>query len=321
MKAIWLFGPRNARLVDTQKPSRNANEALIEVKSCVICGSDVHQWDGRRYHGPYPYDFGHETAGEVVEVGPEVRGLRVGDRVTWYLQHGSLCEYFAIRPSELAVGKMADHLSWEEGANVQLLCAVLRGVDNADPGPGKRALVLGCGAVGLTAIQGALTMGVDEVVAGDLIPFRREFALRLGASHVVDPGHEGWHTQLDPFDIVLDCVDEDRSPQGDTLDLALSLVKPLGCCVVIGLSSQLRRIDTSRIVNRGIRVIGAHHTDMARCREIMALSCQWVADGTIRVADYVTHRFPIEQTQQALELAASQAEGVLKVGITVAADE
>jgi L-iditol 2-dehydrogenase len=158
---------------------------------------------------------------------------------------------------------------------------------------------------------------VDEVVAGDLIPFRREFALRLGASHGIDPGQEGWHAQLDPFDMVLDCVDEDRSPRGDTLDLALGLVKPLGCCVVIGLSSRPRRLDTSRIVNRGIRVIGAHHANLARAREIMALSCQWVADGTIRVANYVTHRFPIEETQQALELAASQAEGVLKVGITV----
>ncbi|MBM3498514.1 MAG: zinc-binding dehydrogenase [Armatimonadetes bacterium] len=320
MKAIWLYGPRDARLVATEKPSRKPDEALIRVESCVLCGSDVHQWDGRRFHGPYPHDFGHETAGTVVDVGPAVRGLAVGDRVTWYLQHGSLAEYFAIRPAELAVGKLADHLSWEEGANLQLLCAVLRGVANGEPGPGRRALVLGCGAVGLSALQGALAMGAEEVVAADLIPFRRERALSLGASATVDPGRPGWHAGAGEFDLLYDCVDEDRSPQGDTLDLALGLVKPLGCCVVIGLSSELRRIDTSRIVNRGLRLIGAHHANMARCREIMALCCQWVADGTIRVADYVTHRFPIEETQQALELAASQAPGVLKVGIQVAAD-
>jgi len=321
MKAIWLYGPRDARLVDTEKPLRNAGEALIRVECCVLCGSDVHQWDGRRFSGPYPYDFGHETAGTVVEIGPEVRGLSVGDRVTWYLKHGSLAQFCAIRPADLAVGKLADHLSWEEGANLQLLCAVLRGVANGEPGPGKRALVLGCGAVGLSAMQGALAMGVEEVVAADLIPFRREFALRLGASSVTDSGQPGWHAQVGEFDIVYDCVDEDRSPNADTLDLALGLVKPLGCCVIIGLSSELRRIDTSRIVNRGIRIIGAHHEDMARCREIMAMCCQWVADGAIRVADYVTHRFPIEETQQALELAASQAPGVLKVGIGVAVDE
>jgi L-iditol 2-dehydrogenase len=317
MKAIWLYGKRDVRLVDAQKPSKNPDEALIRVRSCVLCGSDVHQWDGRRFSGPYPQAFGHETAGEVVEVGADVRGLAVGDRVTWYLQHGSLCEYFAIRPAELAVGKLADHLSWEEGATLQLLCAVLRGVANADPGPGKHALVLGCGAVGLSAIQGALAMGVDDVVAADLIPFRRQMALSLGASSTIDPGQAGWHAQAGDFDIVYDCVDEDRSPKADTLDLALGLVKPLGCCVVIGLSSRLRSVDTSRIVNRGIRVIGAHHVDMARCREIMAMCCQWVADGTIRVSDYVTHRFPIEETQQALETAASQAEGVLKVAVTV----
>jgi threonine dehydrogenase-like Zn-dependent dehydrogenase len=280
----------------------------------------VHQWDGRRFRGPYPHDFGHETAGTVVEVGPQARGLAVGDRVTWYLQHGSLTEYFAIRPAELAVGKLAPHMSWEQGANLQLLCAVLRGVANGEPAAGKRALVLGCGAVGLCTVQGARAMGIEEVVAADLLPFRRDFALRLGASQVTDPGRPGWHADLGDFDIVYDCVDEDRSPQADTLDLALGLVKPLGCCVIIGLSSELRRIDTSRIVNRGVRIIGAHHPNLDRCREIMALGCQWVADGTIRVAEYVTHRFPLEQTQQALELAASQADGVLKVGIEVRGD-
>jgi len=320
MKAIRLFGKRDVRLVDAEKPSTNPDEALVAVKSCVLCGSDVHQWDGRRFGGPYPIHFGHETAGEVIEVGPEVRGLKVGDRVTWYLQHGSLCEYVAIRPADLAVGKLADSVSWEEGANIQLLCAVLRGVDNAEPCPGERALVLGCGAVGLTAMQGALAMGVDEVVAADLIPFRREVALTLGASQVADPGRPGWQTQLGEFDMVFDCVDEDRSPAADTLDLALASVKPFGRCVMVGLSSELRRIDTSRIVSQGIHIIGAHHINMARCREIMALACQWVADGTIRVGDYVTHRLPIEQAQEALELAASQAPGVLKVGITVDAD-
>jgi threonine dehydrogenase-like Zn-dependent dehydrogenase len=320
MKAIRLYGPRDVRVVDTEKPSRNADQALIKVESCVLCGSDVHQWDGRRFGGPYPIDFGHETSGRVVEVGPEVRGLAVGDRVTWYLQHGSLAEFFTIRPADLAVGKLADHVSWEEGANLQLLCAVLRGVSNGQPGPGKRALVLGCGAVGLSTVQGALAMGIDEVVAADLILFRRDTALSLGASSTVDPAVPGWHTGLGQFDIVYDCVDEDRSPNADTLDLALGLVRPLACCVIIGLSSALRRIDTSRIVNCGIRIIGAHHQDMARCREIMALCCQWVADGTIRVADYVTHRFPLAETQQALELAASQAPGVLKVGIQVSAD-
>jgi len=320
MKAIWLYGPRDARAVDIDKPSIGPDQALIQVESCVLCGSDVHQWDGRRPGGSYPLALGHETAGRVVEVGPEVRGLAVGDRVTWYLQHGSLAEFLAIRPADLAVGKLAEHLSWEEGANLQLLCAVLRGVANGEPGPGQRALVLGCGAVGLSAMQGALAMGVDEVVAADLIPFRRDLALSLGASSAINPGQAGWHTQLGEFDILYDCVDEDRSPNGDTLDRALGIVKYLGCCVIIGLSSALRGNDTSRIVYRGLRVVGAHHTSMARCREIMAMCCQWVADGTIRVADYVTHRFPLEQTQQALEMAASQASGVLKVGIEVRAD-
>jgi len=321
MKAVWLYGARDARVVDTKKPLLGPESAIIKVASCVLCGSDVHQWDGRHPPGSYPTPFGHETAGTVVEVGDEVGNLAPGDRIAWYLLHGSLAEYCAIEPAEMAIGKLADHLTWEEGANLQLLCSVMRGVANGDPGPGKRALVLGCGAVGLSVMQGVLAMGCDEVVAADLIAFRREMARQLGACHTADPGEEGWHQALSEpegaFDIVYDCMDEDRSPNGDSLDLALRLLKMHGCCVLVGLSSRPRCIDTSTAVYKGLWIVGAHHANMARVRELMALGCQWVADGTLQVKRYVTHRFAIDQIQEALETAASQAEGVLKVAINL----
>jgi L-iditol 2-dehydrogenase len=321
MKAVWLHGVRDARVVDTERPGLEPDSAIIRVASCVVCGSDVHQWDGRRPPAKYPIAFGHETAGTVVEVGNEVVHLAPGDRIAWYLLHGSLAEYCAIRPAELAIGKLAEHVSWEEGASLQLLCSVMRGVANGEPGPGKRALVLGCGAVGLSVMQIALAMGCDEVISADLVPFRRRMAEQLGASRTVDPGREGWHAHLQEpggaFDIVYDCVDEDRSPKGDTLDLALRLLKVHACCVLVGLSSTPRRIDTSTAVYKGLRIIGAHHTSMARVREFMALACQWVADGTIRVKPYVTHRFTMDQIQEALKTAASQADGVLKVAVNL----
>ncbi len=319
MKAVWLYGTRDARVVDIEKPQLEPDSAIVKVATCVVCGSDVHQWDGRRPPASYPSPFGHEASGTVVEVGGEVGNLAPGDRITWYYLHGSLAEHCAIRPAEMAIGKIADHLTWQEGANLQLLCSVMRGVVNGEPGPGKRALVLGCGAVGLSVMQIALAMGCDEVVAADLIAFRRSMAEQLGASHTLDPGQRDWHQALSEpegaFDIVYDCVDEDRSPNGDTLDLALPLLKMHGCCVLVGLSSEPRRIDTSTVVYKGLRIIGAHHANLARVRELMALGCQWVADGTIRVKPYVTHHFTIEEIQDALETAASQADGVLKVAV------
>ena len=319
MKAAQLFGVRDLRIIDTEKPSPDHHSVVVKVACCVLCGSDVHQWDGRHPPSTYPAGFGHETAGTVVEVGSEVRGLSVGDRVTWYLSHGSLAEYFAFAPPEMAVGKLAGHITWEEGATIQLLCAVLRGVVNGKPGPGKRALVLGCGAVGLSVVQCARAMGVGEVVAADLIPFRRDLARRLGASYSADPGDEGWYNTLwragERFHIVYDCMDEDRSPGGDTLDLALRLMHDRGRCVIVGISSEPRTIHTHTILSHGLKIIGAHHREMARVRELMAMACQWVADGTIRVKPYVTHRFPLEEAQKAVETAASQADGVLKVAV------
>jgi len=321
MKAARLFGVRDLRVVDTEKPSSDHHSAVVKVASCVLCGSDVHQWDGRHPPSAYPSDFGHETAGMVVEVGSEVRGLSVSDRVTWYLAHGSLAEYFAFAPHEMAVGKLAAHITWEEGATIQLLCAVMRGVVNGKPGPGKRALVLGCGAVGLSVLQCARAMGMDEVIAADLIPFRRSLACQLGASYTVDPSVEGWYNTLsragERFHIVYDCMDEDRSPGGDTLDLALRLMDDRGRCVIVGISSRPRTIHTHTILYRGLKIIGAHHQEMARVRELMAMACQWVADGTVSVKPYVTHRFPLAEAQKAVETAAAQADGVLKVAVNL----
>jgi L-iditol 2-dehydrogenase len=321
MRAARLFGPRDLRVIDTEKPLSEPDSVIVEVACCVLCGSDVFQWDGRIPPASYPAGFGHESAGTIVEVGSEVRGLAVGDRVTWYVVHGSLQEYFAFRPEDMAVGKVAPHLTCEEGANVQLVCAVLRGVANGEPAPGKRALVLGCGAVGLSALQGALAMGCDEIVAADLIPFRRDMACRLGASYLVDPGEDGWFQALskagERFDIIYDCMDEDRSPNGDTLDLALHLLKPRSPYVALSLSAIPRRLRLATIVNTGMRIVGAHHSDVFQAREFMALACQWVGDGTIDVSSYVTHRFPLERCQEAVEAASSHADGVLKVAVGI----
>ncbi len=321
MRAARLFGLRDLRAIDTEKPSLEPQSAIVKVASCVLCGSDVHQWDGRHAPASFPVGFGHETSGTVVEVGSAVSGLAVGDRITWYLAHGSLAEYFGFRPAEMAIAKLADHVSWEEGAILQLLCAVVRGVANGKPGPGKRALVLGCGAVGLSAMQCALAMGAEEVAAADLIPFRRQLACQLGACYTVDPGEDGWQRTLlqsgERFDIVYDCMDDDRSPHGDTLDLALPLLHFRGRCVIVGISARPRTLHTSVILHHGLRLIGAHHKNMARVRELMAMVCQWVADGTVLVQPYVTHRFSLDEAQAAVAMAASQADGVLKVAINL----
>ncbi len=320
MKAIWLYGPSDARLVDTEKPQIDSDSVMVKVESCVLCGSDVHIWDGRHppvAGAPYPWTFGHETAGTVVEAGENVTGLAIGDRISWWLTHGTLREYCVFKPSEMAIGKLAPHVTWEEGANIQLLAAVIRGVANSEPAPGQRALVLGCGAVGLSVMQLALAMGVDEVVATELIPFRREMALKLGASATVDPGQPGWDSDLGPFDIVYDCMDEDHAPGRNTLNTALGTLEIQATCVIIGISSHAKPIDTSQIVLKGLTIIGAHNHNIAESRRLMAMCCQWVADGTVKVSDYVTHRFPIEETQKAVEAAASQADGLLKVAITL----
>ena len=73
-----------------EKPQIDSDSVMVKVESCVLCGSDVHIWDGRHAPPAYPSTFGHETAGTIVEVGENVTNLAVGDRISWWLGQKSI---------------------------------------------------------------------------------------------------------------------------------------------------------------------------------------------------------------------------------------
>ena len=81
MKAVVLRGIDDLRLEDLPDPEPAANEVLIRVKASGVCGTDVHMWEGKNDEGTFPFIPGHEWAGEVVEVGKDIKTLSVGDRV------------------------------------------------------------------------------------------------------------------------------------------------------------------------------------------------------------------------------------------------
>ncbi|MFQ5811347.1 MAG: alcohol dehydrogenase catalytic domain-containing protein, partial [Armatimonadota bacterium] len=130
-------------------PTAEEHGLVLKVHSCAICGTDTHRYFGT--YGPrrYPTILGHEASGEVVEVGPHAASYEVGDRLTFWVSFGCFAEYVRIEPRNVAVGRLANDMTWEQGANTQLLCACLRAVDCASIQDGERVLVLGCGPVGL----------------------------------------------------------------------------------------------------------------------------------------------------------------------------
>src|SRR5688572_27584980 len=149
MKALLLTAPSQLALVDFPRPQPAADEVLVRVRACGICGSDIHGWDGSTGRRHPPLIMGHEASGEIAAVGAQVSGWRVGDRVTFdstiscgecapcrggrvnlcetrrvlgvapveYRQHGAFAEYVAL-PARILY-RLPDALTFEQAAMVE----------------------------------------------------------------------------------------------------------------------------------------------------------------------------------------------------------
>jgi len=241
MKALCWFGAEDVRVEIVPDPTLlNPRDAIVKVTRAAICGSDLHLYGGyipTMHKGDI---LGHEAMGEVVEVGTEVRNLRVGDRVVIpftiscgqceYCQRGlfSLCDnsnpkawiaekFFGYTPagiygySHLVGGyaggqaeylrvpfadsgplKVPDSLSDEQALFLSdIFPTGYQAAENCDIEPGDIVAVWGCGPVGQFAIQSALMLGAEHVIAIDRVPERLEMVRRQadGRTEVLNYEH------------------------------------------------------------------------------------------------------------------------------------
>src|SRR4029079_18753237 len=205
-------GHRDIRIEQRPTPRIGPHEALLRVRACTICGSDLHYYD----HGlamPQPIVGGHGFAAEVVALGEHVHGLEPGARVAVepgiscgvceQCQHGhpNLCphvrfcstppvdgaiqEYMAF-PTH-ALFPLPPELSFIDGAMLEPLCIAVKSLDFGKLRVGETAAVIGCGAIGLLIIQLLRAAGATAISATDRLGYRRAAAMRAGATAVLDP--------------------------------------------------------------------------------------------------------------------------------------
>ena len=213
MKAAVLYAPADLRIEDVDIPSiSSADDVLINVKSVGICGSDI----GRILHtGTYSFPTipGHEFCGVVEQAGEGVSDFSKGDRVVVapimpcgecdscvqgnygqcdnynYLgsrTNGAMAEY-VIAPKRNLI-RMPDNMSFEEGAAVEPAAVTLHGIRQIKIEAGDSVAVLGCGTIGLFAVQFARIMGATRIFAVDIEEAKLDFASKFGAAHCVDAG-------------------------------------------------------------------------------------------------------------------------------------
>jgi L-iditol 2-dehydrogenase len=224
---------------------------------------------------------------------------------------GAFVEYVAY-PAAFTY-RLPVELSFEDGALLEPLSVGLHAVDRAGVGVGARVLITGAGPIGLMTMLAARACGAARVYMTDIKPHRLELARRLGADGVVDVQLErtvqgiAELTGGEGVDVALDC-----SASPAAIADCLASVKRGGTVVLVGSGLDKCLLPASEMVDRELTVKGTF-----RYANTYPRALELVSSGRVKLKPLVTHRFPLAQIEEALELAAEGREGAVKVVISM----
>lgn len=324
MKAALLYKPLKIEVGETDLPDLKQDEVLIKPKFAGICGSDVSLFTGHRVPNAYPLLLGHEVVGNVVAVGENIKHVKTGQRVIVepnfncgecsYCRsgRGNICpnkkslgvtisgcfaEQF-ITPAEF-VWPISDGISDEDAVTIEPLAVSLHALWQSGNQIGDTVAVIGCGATGLLLIQAAVAQGM-HVIAHDKLARKQDMARQLGA--LVDPGQDVASLWKDKgVTTVFECAGANS-----TVELALNSVPRGGQVVLLGLSSSSASFTPLKFVREEIRMSGSiiydHPTDFARTIALVEM-------GILSPKSIVSHTFPLQEIDQALQMAATGEHG------------
>jgi L-iditol 2-dehydrogenase len=343
MRAAVLQKPLHMTMETRIRPVPAQGEVLVRVRSVGVCGSDVHYYTHGRI-GPFiverPLVLGHEMSGTIESVGENVPDSRTGervavepgipDRVCEFCRIGryNLCanvrfmatpphdgafvDYVAV-PSDFAY-KLPDHVSLEEGALMEPLSVGVYAIHRSGLKAGQSVLIIGAGPIGLVTLQAARAAGAGSITVLDLDPGRLAMAKRLGASNTVNSKDAPPEEQVSALtegrgaDIVFDAA---GSPK--TAALAVHLAKRGGRIVMIGFSLE----DNFPYPLVTAMAKEADIVTVFRYANVYPSSIELVAGGRIDLKSLITHRFPLEQAEQALQLSDRRDDGVVKAMVQI----
>lgn len=333
MRAALLTGMRTFELREIERPHPQAGEALLKVKLCSICGSDIRTYNYGNERVRYPAVIGHEISGVIVKVGTGTHEFQIGDRICigadvpsmqdyWskngmanlsdinyavgYQFPGGYAEYCLLNELTLNFGpvaKIPNNLSFEEASLTEPLACCINGLERAFMEPGKSVLVIGAGPIGILLCRAALAFGAGLVVIVDNDPKRADQAKALGLSNAYSmvetnlPELTRQITDAQGFNIVLTAC---SSP--DAQEQAVELVSKRGVVNFFGglpRDSRLIHIASNTVHYREAYITGSHGSSPRHFK----LALQLIASGKIQVRDLISHKFALKDIQQGFEIA------------------
>jgi L-iditol 2-dehydrogenase len=343
MKAACLTGIRRVEVRETPDPKLiRPCDVRLRVNAVGVCGSDVHYYTAGRIGAQvvdYPFPIGHECAGTVLEAGPEVQGLRAGERVaidplvacgrcdqcragrkhTCREQKflgspgqlpGALVE-FLVMPAECCY-PIPDHMTMAEAVLVEPFSVGLYAVRLAALPPGAKIGILGSGPIGLCVLLAARASVNCAAYATDLVDDRLKVARVCGADWTGNPRRQDIVRaigELEPLglDAVFECAG-----QQETLDQAVDLLKPAGMLLIVGIPE----VDRVSFIIGPFRRKELRVQNVRRQNQCMLPAIEMIA-GVVNATPLATHHFQLAETPAAFDLVAARRDGVVKAIIHV----
>jgi D-arabinitol dehydrogenase (NADP+) len=325
VKAAYYEARHEVAVRDAPEPEPGPKDILIRVRACGICGTDQHIYDGD-FGGPLPMIGGHELAGDVVAVGPEIlEDIRVGQRVAvnpnlfcgscFYCRRGQVNH--CLRWSAIGVtrdGGFADYvvapeanvypvgdLDYELAAFIEPISCVVYGLKRLRIPVGANALIYGAGPIGLLMLQLVAHGGASDVVVVDLKEEKLDLARSLGAHDVILGGADADDalraTSPLGFDVVIDCTGVPS-----VVEHMFAHVRNEGKLLFFGVNPTDARIAVSPydVYRRDLEIVGSFALRYT-FHDAFAL----LRSGAVDVRSLLSDRLPIDLFPEALELAGS----------------
>jgi len=325
MKAVVLSAVNALAITDVEKPKPGIKECLVKVLACGICGTDRHI-----YHGEYPSTkpviLGHEFGGVIEEVGPSSK-FKVAQVVsvdpnivcgkcidcqagrTAFCPeltalgvniNGGLAEY--VLTPDTQIYPVSDGLNPLHLAFIEPLACSIRGLDLANLKGGEKVAVLGGGVIGLLVVQLAKLAGASEIVLITRQKFRRDVALKIGATRVIDPNSEDVNTAVTNMDVVFECAGA-----VETFQQAQNIARRGGSVIVLGLTAAdvTLEVNPFNFVVNELRIQGSFLNPLTQGR-----AAELVESGKLNLDILISKVVDLAGVQAILD--APPAEGDIK---------
>lgn len=347
MKAGILYNDRDIRVGDAPDPQIAPNQVLIKNHFAGICGTDVHIYRGEFHERVrFPAIQGHEFGGTIEQVGSEVRGFQVGDRVvvdpilschqcpaclTGHINacrtlkligvdlNGGFGQYVAAPASH--VFHLPDNVPMKFAPMVEMYALGCHILTRGRVQPGETVAILGAGKLGLSVLDVLChSANPATTIVADLQPFRLETARKIGADYVINVANEDPVARVreithgEGVDCVIECVGHFHEIAGreSPIQQAVKMIRSAGRVVVCGMGEQLSPVHFKTLVLKEAEIIASRVTLGEFPRAIRLLE-----KGLLHPEFHVTHELPLRDITAAFAQVDREDPQTIKVVLNI----